>query len=208
LAILYYGTGGEAWNDKVGWLGNGDHCEWNSITCNTRGLVTHIRLSSNNLIGAVPDLNLPALTTLVLSDNALSVIPDFNLGALEYLDLSDNDLTEVPNFNLPALTYLFLKNNDLTEVPNFNLAALRYLSLYNNDLTQVPNFNLGALTELDLYNNDLTEVPNFSNLGKLQYLNLGGNTLLTSIPQSLCDRSSSGGTVTIFASIVLTCDPE
>jgi len=147
LAILYYGTGGETWNRKSGWLGNGNHCDWDGVNgCNTDGLVSSISLNANNLIGAVPDLNLPALQSLYLGNNALSVIPNFSyLGALQFLILDKNALSAIPNFR-----------------------------------------NLLALREVDL----------------------NGNPLVKSIPQSLCDRRRPGGIVTIRADIVLSCDPE
>ena len=172
---MYYGTGGEAWNDNADWLGNGDHCSWNGrIHCNTDGLVFVLILNSINLIGAVPDLNLPALLRLALHYNPLvSVIPDFsNLQALQELNLSGNALSVVPNFNLPALQALHLYSTALTEVPNFNLPALSYLNLSNNAALSV--------------------IPNFSDLTALEYLNLNGNPLLTSIPQSLCDSRDVG----------------
>ena len=119
MAILHYDTGGGTWENKSGWLGNGNHCEWYGIKCNTDGLILEIDLRTNNLIGALPDLNLPALRYLYLENNALSNIPNFQyITSLRWLKLANNNVSTIPDFrNLTALQVMYLGNNPLTSFP-------------------------------------------------------------------------------------------
>ena len=119
MAILHYDTGGNTWNNKSGWLGNGNHCEWHGIKCNTDGLVLDIDMTKNNVIGAVPDLNLPALQYLIFYTNGVSSIPNFQyIPSLLRLQLDRNNVSIIPDFNnLPALRYLWVGNNPLTSFP-------------------------------------------------------------------------------------------
>ncbi|GEM_PF-3232091 len=146
LVNLYNSTNGPNWYDNTDWLTTNTPCSWYEVLC-ISGHVSYISLTTNNLSGSIPNLNLPNLTSLVLPDNQLSGnIPDFsNLPNLKMLYLYKNQLSgSIPNFNLPNLTDLSLSQNQLSgSIPNFNnLPKLIELSLYNNQLSgTVPNLN-------------------------------------------------------------------
>ena len=143
LVNFYYATGGDNWSNNIGWLVS--HVKfWEGITLtDDESAVKEIHFLSSavgsNLVGEIPNLNLPNLEILNLNSNQLTgEIPNFNnLINLKHLVLYNNQLTgEIPNFNLPSLLDLWLNNNQLTgNIPNFsNLFNLRLLALHNKKL--------------------------------------------------------------------------
>jgi len=44
LAVLYYATAGESWNNGEGWLSAEPECTWAGVTCNEDGMVTSLAL--------------------------------------------------------------------------------------------------------------------------------------------------------------------
>ncbi len=199
LLELYNNTDGENWRNKNGWNEINTPCNWFGIICEA-GHVSKIVgsyclldesdggciIQSMGLKGQLPNLNLPNLQILDLSNNQLNGnIPNFNLPNLRSLSLSNNQLNgNIPNFNLPNLQILSLSNNQLNgNIPNFNLPNLRSLSLSNNQLNgNIPNFNLPNLQNLYLENNQLSgNIPNF-NLPNLFYMFLSSNQLSGNIP--------------------------
>jgi len=114
LLELYNSTDGANWTDKTGWNETNTPCSWLGVTC-TEGHVTALN-ANNDLVGTLPNLNLPNLRQLYIVANQLSgSIPDFNLPNLEIFSLSGNQLTgNIPNFNLPKLKQLFLGGNQLS----------------------------------------------------------------------------------------------
>ena len=181
---------------KVNWAKGVTLDKWDGIKLNAQGCVLEIgyydavkkifTLDSKNITGTIPDLNLPNLITLYLSNNQLSGnITNFNLPNLKYLYLAYNQLNgSIPNFNLPNLQFLYLDNNQLSgNIPNFNLLNLNRLGLNSNKLSgAIPNFNLPNLQFLYLAYNQLNgSIPNF-NLLNLQGLSLDENQLSGNIP--------------------------
>ncbi len=188
LVKLYNATGGANWTRK--WILTSPMTTWSGVFL-TDGRVTLIDVSSNNLIGTIPELNLTKLETLYINFNynLSGTIPNFDLPKLQVLDLAVNLSLSgtIPNFNLlPELQTLFLSDNQLTgTIPNFNsLPKLQTLYLWNNQLTgTIPNFNLlPKLQSLVLSGNQLSgTIPNFD-LPKLKYLDLSFNPLTGTIP--------------------------
>jgi subtilase family serine protease len=207
LVRLYNATGGANWTRK--WNLNTPIDTWTGISINPDGCVRVVALSNNNLVGtlpnlnlpkveylgleqnkisgALPNLNLPNLTQLFLNENQFSgAIPNFNLPNVTDIYLRNNQLSgAIPNFNLPKLTGLFLEINQLSgSIPNFNLIPnLKILVLYANQLSgAIPNFNIPTIVTLALDSNRLTgTIPNF-NLPNLVNLSLVNNQLTGSIP--------------------------
>ncbi len=208
LVILYEMTNGLNWsaNWDLDTLVN----TWNGISV-SQDNVTQISLNNNNLIGSIPDLNLPSLVslslrenqiecsipnfnmpslqTLVLNQNLLfGTIPDFNLPSLKTLDLGKNEITGlIPDFNLTNLLKLDLRENQITgSIPDFNLPNLNSLSLNVNNLSgSIPGFNLPSLKTIYLNQNVLDDqIPNFNtnNLPELTILNFDDNQLSGSLP--------------------------
>ena len=85
LMALYKQTKGKTWTRNGGWgntkldLGN-----WEGITCDEDGNVTHIKLSDNNLQGKLPDVfyAFPKLKQVVLSKNQLTGCLPLSFGYL------------------------------------------------------------------------------------------------------------------------------
>jgi hypothetical protein len=193
LLELWHKTDGPNWTNAAGndWNVTTSPCTWTGVTCGD-GVVSELNLNSNNLVGTVPDLNLPALYFLDLSYNQLNGnIPNFNnLYALGDLRLNNNALSgTIPDFsNTPFLYTLYLDNNLLTgTIPDFsNLPSLFSLSLSANYLSgTIPSFSdLPNLYILKLSANQLSgELPDFSTfLTLLEELFVNGNTLSGIIP--------------------------
>lgn len=140
------------------WLNTWDLTEpmdnWYGVSLNIFGCVfcldldgnpncDSIDVDGNNVRGPIPDLNLPELEKLYLSNNPLneSPIPDFSsLPNLKELYLNNNVIEgELPNFTqLPNLEILNVSDNALGgEIPNFstNLPKLAILRLQGNKYT-------------------------------------------------------------------------
>jgi hypothetical protein len=52
LATLFYSTNGDKWTENEFWLGDGNECEWEKVSCTTK--VSRLDLMSNNLQGTLP----------------------------------------------------------------------------------------------------------------------------------------------------------
>jgi len=185
LVDLYNSTNGSGWTTKTGWNATNTPCSWFGVTC-SGGNVRTLNLQSNQLVGTIPNLNLPALTQLRLNTNQLTgTIPNFNMSNLISLQLFNNQLSgTIPDFNMPNLTSLQLYNNQLSgSIPNFNMPNLTSLQLFNNQLSgSIPNFNMPNLTQLSLDTNQLSgSIPNF-NMPILTSLRLYSNQLSGTIP--------------------------
>ncbi len=187
LEKLYDAAGGNNWTNKTNWFTNPNMATWYGITLTTSGCdVNRISLTSNNLAGILPNINLPNVYALYFGDNKLTGnIPNFNMPLLVDLVAHTNQLNgNLPNFNLPNLLWLELSGNQLTgSIPNFNLAKLVHLGISGNKLTgNIPNFNMPDLRDFNLSQNQLTgSIPNF-NMPNLTTLYLHSNQLSGSIP--------------------------
>jgi gliding motility-associated-like protein len=160
LEKLYDATNGDNWIDKTGWF-SANMKAWKGVyLTNDSCDVAWILMIGNNLVGTIPNLNLPFLRRLSLSSNQLSgAIPNFNLPNLNELALSKNQLTgAIPNFNLPNLVDLYLYANQLTgPIPSFTLPNLQDLWVWQNQLSgTIPDFNLPNLKQLWLQENRLS----------------------------------------------------
>jgi len=94
----------------------------------------------------IPELNLPNLKTLILSNDFLTSMPTLTLlPNLEELSLEDNRLTEIPTLNHPNLKKLNLNNNNLTTIPNLNLPNLQQLYLISNPLPETEKARLRSI---------------------------------------------------------------
>jgi hypothetical protein len=59
LAVFYYSTNGNGWQNLVGWLSDDDECRWynlaNSSSCDENKSVMELDLTGNNLVGKIPN---------------------------------------------------------------------------------------------------------------------------------------------------------
>ena len=53
LARMYLNDGGASWTRSLGWLGTGDHCSWEGITCSASLQVEALAVQENALSGFV-----------------------------------------------------------------------------------------------------------------------------------------------------------
>jgi len=51
--VLYGATNGENWRRQNGWMSEAPLGEWEGVTVDAAGRVTHLTLSDNNLTGRV-----------------------------------------------------------------------------------------------------------------------------------------------------------
>lgn len=100
LAALYYGWGGDNWNNSTNWLKGVVSCDWFGVQCDiVTGDIIELDFTSNNLVGTIPN-ELALLTNLVslsLSHNHLDgTLPGDVVGSLpvlSILNLANNDFT-------------------------------------------------------------------------------------------------------------------
>lgn len=132
---------------------------------------TLVELSLENIsIYQAPDLPLPKLRVLIISNNELPSIPPelaVNMTSLRVLDLSQNDLTAVPliTHSLPNLRSLALAGNPITSLSNTSLLGaaetLEHLDIAHFNLNILEN---GALNKLHcLRSLRLSTYPNLPN---------------------------------------------
>lgn len=101
-----------------------------------------MELSLDNIsINQVPDLALPALRILRISQNELPFFPPelaANLTSLRELDISYNDLTTIPliTHSLPNLRALSIAGNPVTTLTNTSLLGAA-LTLEHLDIAQL-----------------------------------------------------------------------
>lgn len=167
LIEFYNQTNGNNWENS--WDIDAPTDEWYGVRLNSDGCVLFLELDANYLVGSLPDLALPFLRRLSLSNNKLSgSIPDFtHLTTLTYLNVANNFFSgSIPNFTqLPNVYYLNLNANILQgEIPDFsNMPSLNILHLNRNQLTHIhSDLVLRDLTTLDLSRNQLLDVPDFT----------------------------------------------
>lgn len=224
LIALFEATGGPNWDTQDGagtrsdWVFTGNDPEkprptsaWSGVIVRDR-LVDRLLLSSNNLVGTIPD-RLGHLTQprgISLSNNSgangnlTGSIPDTlgSLISLEQLSLSRNALSGPLPLSLGRLVnlqQLWLGNNQLTgTIPDTltGLTQLEILELGDNQLTGPIPADIGNLTslqQLELVNNQLTgPLPaSLGNLANLVSLRLGststelGNQFSGPLPEGL-----------------------
>lgn len=99
LLELYDSTNGENWTNNTGWNETNEPCSWYGVSCNN-GSITALNLQNNRLTNVIPNLNLPNLESLILSNNDLSgEVPFFSgLNNLTTAELAGNpNLCENPD---------------------------------------------------------------------------------------------------------------
>ncbi len=166
LVDFFGATNGGSW--KVRWNLNRPFKDWHGISVNQAGCVTAILLSDNNLQGNIPDLNLPFLVKLDVSDNnMLSTLPAFSkVQKLQHLNISKNRF----HGSLPALK---------------NSAGMEVLIANHNRLDgSLPDYShMTEIQILNLANNALSGTVSFlSMMDQLSYLNLRNNNFHGNLP--------------------------
>jgi Leucine-rich repeat (LRR) protein len=185
LVSLYNATNGANWTNK--WNLATPINTWYGVTLNANGCVESLASPGNNLVGTLPNLNLPNVLTLALPNNLLSgTLPNLSLPNVTQFILYNNKFTgALPNLNLPNVINIDLNTNLFTgAIPNLSLPKLVNLTLNSSKFSgTIPNFNLPKLENLNLFDNQLSgAVPNFTALPNLKTLVLQTNQLTGSIP--------------------------
>lgn len=190
LVNFYNTTGGPNWSPQM-WNLTESMNNWSGVELNGEGCVTRLELSNNNLVGTLPNLNLPNLQFLTLKNNPnlTGSIPNFSLPNLLRLDLTSNDFRNMPTSleGIPKACRIFFPNNDFLtgEIPPLNFEDLCWFSVANCDLIgNIPSLtNCPKLVRFNVINNRLSgAVPeDVTNLDSLNSINLANN-FLDSLP--------------------------
>lgn len=196
LINFFNSTNGNTWTNM--WNISSTLTEWYGITpidlVLANNPTTHrtreLNLTNNNVSGIIPNLKLPLLEILDLSENNFgSGLPDFRyLWNIKTIDLHDSNLIDVlpPFTNCTELEYLYLQDNELTgELHDFLMPDLLTLDISSNQLTgSILDFSyLPKLEILALENNEFEgAVPEFQYLTELTNLFLQNNSLDGLIP--------------------------
>mmetsp|Transcript_4343 Transcript_4343/g.6736 ORF Transcript_4343/g.6736 Transcript_4343/m.6736 type:complete len:2041 (+) Transcript_4343:1014-7136(+) len=198
LTNLHQRMGGSDWFNKTNWA-TPDVCTWYGIECNDVDQVTHIRLSSNNLVGTPnPELfTLPKLKTVEFSFNPTNNM-EFGeeLAQATSLTTLKVDATRLKSLNglhhAPSLMVLDVSFNALTdEFPKSfsQLSNLRTLNMAYNQLGgRLPtdiwdNFKYLRTLRLD-HNTFSGNLPTFATNVALVELDLSYNKLTGVIPEA------------------------
>ncbi|GAB2277860.1 hypothetical protein Dimus_012562 [Dionaea muscipula] len=176
-----------------------------SVNTSKLSYLTGLKLSANQLIGAIPLwlFTLPSLNTLSLKDNHFigELLSSMNTSKLSYLtdlDLSDNQLSgAIPSwlFTLPSLNTLSLDQNlftgSLSEFTATNTStgkdSLLWLDLSHNSLTgtleQIPWNNMQGLhLDFNMFEGQLPILPPYT-----LYFTAANNRFSGYLPSTLCD---------------------
>ncbi|MFK7775643.1 MAG: gliding motility-associated C-terminal domain-containing protein [Saprospiraceae bacterium] len=199
LVDFYTKTNGQDWKNQ--WDFSQPFSTWYGVRLNSSGCVQCLDLDGdpncgwkhnqgNNLVGPLPDLNLPHVEHLFLGFNKLSgTAPSLkNMTFLLTLQLSGNQFSgPIPDFQFRKLVSLELEFNQFTDtIPNFqHIPKLKTLYLNYNKLSgKIPNFsNLPVLQRLYIEKNQLIgAIPNLVNSPELQFISFSKNGLNGPIP--------------------------
>ncbi len=180
LRELWETTGGQNWTVRTNWP-NSDCCYMYGISC-SKGKITQITLSNNNLVGSIPvDMwnNLPNLTTLILDHNKIvGQIPRelCNLTNLEVLSMGNNYMFgTIPDCieQLTKLKNILLNNLGLSGNIPIGMYSVELLKLNNNNLVGEIPICLNSIVELHLEGNLLSgNVSQICSMTSLRFLYL------------------------------------
>lgn len=152
-------------------IGGGDYDRLKSLYCNTPNLKT---LDIDNFNGDEIDFGMvPSVETIELTAN----------GNLYDLDITKNP--NLKNFTISSAKNLtginFSNNPELQSVSISSCAGITGVDFSNNPELQSVKFSGNGLTSLDLSNNLKVNSITLSLVKSITYLNLGYNTILTSL---------------------------
>lgn len=210
VALLYFSTGGEGWQQQYNFLKEESICDWNlssqqtmqGVFCDDDLKVKHLLLAENKLGGTIPsELSLlQSLRSLDLSQNYIDGEIPTKLGqldGLQELNLMSNKINgRIPSAlgSLSSLSSLDISSNFLSgSIPSDlgMLLNLESLSMGDNRLTgTIPSTfaSLTGLTTLNLFRNQLsgTIPPSLSGLPVLTSVNFASNNFTGDISDGYC----------------------
>eukprot|EP00531_Pseudo-nitzschia_arenysensis_P009045 CAMPEP_0116149816 /NCGR_PEP_ID=MMETSP0329-20121206/19183_1 /TAXON_ID=697910 /ORGANISM="Pseudo-nitzschia arenysensis, Strain B593" /LENGTH=2572 /DNA_ID=CAMNT_0003646223 /DNA_START=244 /DNA_END=7959 /DNA_ORIENTATION=+ len=199
LQNIFDSTGGHEWTNSDGWETSTDYCNgFYGVECDGAGRVSSLNLSSNNLLGSMPQtvFDLVSLRSLILSGNSIKLNFD-GIGAAEKLIELRLDNTEIASLNgisqSPNLQILNVADNNLGgSIPEeiFKTKTLKKINLGHNSFSGQLSDVIGGLASLEsliLYHNEFTgRIPAaIGELANLEVLNLAENNFDGSIPDEL-----------------------
>ena len=169
LASFYFGTNGDNWIVKDGWLQHQSECSWHGVSC-LNGVVSKLELEQNRLTGfLVPEIRLWKNDLYVVSlgndydapsderNSFVMPLPSVlsELSYISFLNLENvglvSDIPEDFFSNLSHLQSLYLNNNDITgTLPRSikHLSSIKVLWLGGNNMDGSIISEIGHLTSL------------------------------------------------------------
>ncbi len=115
-----------------------------------------LTITRNKLSDLTPLINLRKMTQLDVSDNLIADVPNLLMPKLEVLDISDNPVSTFAEQHLSTqLTKLHIDNGQLVDISNIGklpTSVLSELSLANNNISDI------APLETIILNNDLLSI--------------------------------------------------
>merc|ERR1712238_431249 len=197
LAVFYYSTSGDDWNDNSMWVEQNENvCDWYGIECNSNRTVLGIKLEENNLVGELPQelASISTLSNILLFSNELNgFVPDviFSL-ELGKFDVEENMLSGdifpdklFVNSAETVVDYLVSKNKFSGTIPTDvgKLLKLERFWVADNDLTgTIPSelANVKGLKDLIVYENSFSGSfpPGLFLLEDLTIIKASNNTLM------------------------------
>merc|ERR1712238_528744 len=197
LAVFYYSTSGDDWNDNSMWVEQNENvCDWYGIECNSNRTVLGIKLEENNLVGELPQelASISTLSNILLFSNELNgFVPDviFSL-ELGKFDVEENMLSGdifpdklFVNSAETVVDYLVSKNKFSGTIPTDvgKLLKLESFWVADNDLTgTIPSelSNVKGLKTLIVYENSFSGSfpPGLFLLEDLTIIKASNNTLM------------------------------
>ena len=177
LVALYEATDGENWTNRTNWLSDRPLAEWNGVSTNSDGRVTHLLLFGNGLNGPLPAqlANLTELEFLLLDGNRLTGCLSDGLAHLR-----GPSALALPSCSRAALIALY----NATDGPNWSVNTNWLSNRPITDWAGVYTDGFGRVSSLRLSRNGLSgPIPaELAGLATLQQLNLGANDLSGPIP--------------------------
>eukprot|EP00591_Stephanopyxis_turris_P005626 CAMPEP_0195508234 /NCGR_PEP_ID=MMETSP0794_2-20130614/1501_1 /TAXON_ID=515487 /ORGANISM="Stephanopyxis turris, Strain CCMP 815" /LENGTH=339 /DNA_ID=CAMNT_0040635143 /DNA_START=301 /DNA_END=1320 /DNA_ORIENTATION=+ len=223
MAVFYYSTLGDAWNNCNGlggacipinancdpanaWLSEKNECEWCGNRCNVDQCITQITLEDVNQSGSLPDEigNLPFLERLELEKGTITGPIPNSIGlvsnTLVFLDLDKQAL----NGPLPDELW------GLSKLSTLDINDNQFVGTISEDIG-----NLEVLSFLQMHNNGFTgTIPdNWAGVSGLENAQFENNNLVGFMPATLCDLRPPGGILAAESRFALSascaiCDNE
>jgi len=117
------------------------------------------------------------LESLYLSNNKIKTLPNLKMPKLKYIDLSNNEIEDVQNIVLyQNLESILIQNNKIKELFDiFEMPKLVSLDVSNNQIEMIPNLVSNTLTYLNVSDNKIKKIDSLAEIPNISYLDISNN---------------------------------